>query len=181
MLRTLLAATLALAILPLRAENLAEFSSRGLPRSDGVEVRLRYPAAWRKVASDDEMALAEFRGPEGALTGILQVGRGARRSDTAALCHPERALTMLQDARARESDARITEVVARATEGRPGFEIRYERNDAPDFLRVRSRIVCLKDTRLVVSCGAMGPAKAALAAIEPVCDRALESLRISEE
>ena len=47
--------------------------------------------------------------------------------------------------------------------------------------RVRSVIVCLKDSQLVVSCGGTGAAKPALAQIEPVCRRVLESLTISEE
>jgi hypothetical protein len=183
MLRIFITAALALspAFLPhARADDLVEFSSKGLPGSEGVTVRLRHPAAWKKVVSDDDRAVAELRGPQGALTGILQIGRGGKRTDMEALCHPGRALTMLQNPRARESGVRITDVVARASDGRPGFDVRYERNDAP-FLRVRSRIVCLKDTRLVVSCGATGPARPALGEIEPVCGRVLESLSISEE
>jgi hypothetical protein len=184
MLRKAITAALALSSAfgaDVRAQDWAGFSSAGLPGSRGVVVQLRHPATWKKVVPDDDMALAELRGPSGALTGILQVGRGRKRTDMQALCHPGRASTMLQDASAQESGVRITDVVARATGDRPGFEVRYERNDPPDSLLVRSRIVCLKDSRLVVSCGASGAAKAALAAIEPVCTRVFESLRISEE
>jgi hypothetical protein len=184
MLRKAITAALALSSAfgaDVRAQDWAGFSSAGLPGSRGVVVQLRHPATWKKVVPDDDMALAELRGPSGALTGILQVGRGRKRTDMQALCHPGRASTMLQDASAQESGVRITDVVARATGDRPGFEVRYERNDPPDSLLVRSRIVCLKDSRLVVSCGASGAAKASLAAIEPVCTRVFESLRISEE
>lgn len=170
-----------IAISAARAEDLREFSSQGLPGSQGVVVRLQHPAGWRKVITDDAMALAELRGPHGRLTGILQIGRGRRHAGTEALCQPERARTMLQNPGAEESDARVTEVVARRIADRPGYEIRYERNNAPGFLLVRSLIVCLKDSRLVVSCGATGPSKAALGDIEPVCRNVLESLAISEE
>jgi len=181
--RRFIAAALALAstvLAPARADDFADFSSAGLPGSRGLVVRVRHPAGWKMVVPDDDMALAELRGPQGALTGILQIGRGQRRSDVQALCRPERARTMLHNP-SQEPDLRITEVVARTSEGRAGFEVRYERSDAPGFLLVRSRIVCLKDTRLVVSCGALGAAKAALSGIEPVCRRVLESLSISEE
>jgi hypothetical protein len=164
------------------ADESREFSSRGLRGSEGVVVRITHPAAWKKVETDDEMALVELRGPHGALTGILQVGRGRRqRTDMEALCHPERARTMLQDPAAQEPDTRVTEVVARSTGGRAGYEVRYERHVAPEFLRVRSVIVCLKDSRLVVSCGASATARPALAAIEPVCGQVLDSLHISED
>ena len=126
------------------------------------------------------MALAELRGPQGRLTGILQVGRGSLRPGMQSVCDPQRARTMLQKLEGDEADARITDVVARSSGGRPGFEMRYERNQAPDFLRVRSMIVCLKDSRILVSCGATGTVKAALADIEPVCRQVLESVSISE-
>lgn len=167
---------------PLRADELRDFSSRGLRGSQGVDVRVQHPASWKKVETDDEMALVELRGPQGALTGILQIGRGRRqRTDMEALCHPERARTMLQNPGAQEPDTRVIEVVARTTAGRPGYEVRYERSNPPDFLLVRSAIVCLKDSRLVVSCGATGAPKSALPAIEPVCAQVLDSLRITEE
>jgi hypothetical protein len=177
-------ATLALTsafISPARAEDFAEFNSMGLPGSQGVVVRVRHPAGWKQVAIDDDMALAELRGQQGRLTGILQIGRGRQRAGVETPCRPERARTMLLSPAAEESDARITDVFARKHEGRPGYEIRYERNNAPTFLLVRSVIVCLKDSRLVVSCGATGGLKAALAEIEPVCRQVLESLSISEE
>jgi hypothetical protein len=183
MIRTALtAAVLALTsaiIQPARAQDLQEFNSAGLPGSQGIVVRMQHPASWKKVATDDELALAELQGPQGRLTGILQVARGPRQAGAAALCPPERAPSMLQHP--AEPDARVTEVFARTIEGRPGYEIRYERNTAPALLLVRSVIVCLKDSRVLVSCGATGPAKAALSAIEPVCRRVLDSLRISED
>lgn len=167
---------------PLRADELRDFSSRGMRGSQGVEVRLQHPASWKKVETDDPMALVELRGPQGALTGILQIGRGRRqRTDMEALCHPERARTMLQNPGVQEPATRVTEVVARTTAGRPGYEVRYERNNSPDFLLVRSAIICLKDSRLVVSCGATGARKAALHAIEPVCAQVLDSLRVTED
>jgi hypothetical protein len=130
---------------------------------------------------DDPMALAELRGPEGRVTAILQIGRGRQRQDMAALCTPERAGTMLRGITAGAPDARVTEVLARPRGGRPAYEIRYERSDAPDFLLVRSVIVCLKDSQLLVSCGAAGPDKAALPRVEPACRRVLDSLAISED
>lgn len=166
-----------------QAQDWKEFSSQGLPGSAGIVVRVRHPAAWKKVTVDDDMALAELRGPQGGLTGILQVGRGRHRDDMEALCKPDYARTMLQHA-GEEPGVRITDVVARRHEGRPAFEIRYERHDPPDYLLVRSLVVCLKDTRLVVSCGAAGAAgaaRAALGAIEPVCRRVLGSLAVSED
>lgn len=159
----------------------ADFSSRGLSGSQGVEVRLRHPAAWKKVPTEDPMALAELRGPHGKLTGIVQVGRGRQRGPTGELCRPERARTMLRQLAPEEADARVTEVVARTSAGRAGYELRYERNASPEFLLVRSRIVCLKDSRLVVSCGATGPTRMAVADIEPVCREVLDSLAIAEE
>ena len=182
MLRAEPALVLALALTgltPAQADDFREFDSRGLPGSQGIVVRMRHPAAWRKVKTDDEIALAELRGPEGKLTGILQVARGRRQAGAEALCAPERARTMLQQLEA--SDARVTDVVSRSHDGRPGFEIRYERSNAPGFLLVRSVIVCLRDSRLLVSCGATGDTRAALAGIEPVCEQVLESLRISEQ
>jgi hypothetical protein len=166
---------------PGHAEDFGEFDSKGLPGSRGVVVRVRHPAGWKKVPVDDEMALAELRGPQGRLTGILQVARGRQRAGTEALCQPERALSMLRHLAAEESDARVTDVFARTSAGRPGYEVRYERNVAPSFLLVRSVIVCLKDSRVLVSCGATGGTKAALTEIEPVCRQVLESLSISEE
>lgn len=183
MLAHLPASLLALAIAlapPARAgEEFREFDTRGLPGSQGVSVRVGHPAAWRKVAVDDDAALAELRGPHGPLTGIVQVGRGRMRGDMAELCRPERARTMLQGT--GEADLVVTDVVARQHEGRDGYEIRYERAIASSFLRVRSLVLCLKDSRVVVSCGAVGASRPALAAIEPVCDRVLESVRITED
>jgi hypothetical protein len=141
-----------------------------------VVVRVSHPTAWKNVALDDPMALAELRGPQGPLTGILQIGRGRPQGDMASLCQPERAQTMM-----RNAEARVTDVVARQHEGRPAFEVRYERNDSGAFVLARSVIVCLKDTRLVVSCAASANAKSALAGIEPVCRQVLGSLTISEE
>ena len=163
------------------AQDFAEFSTRGHPGSYGMVLRVSHPQAWKKVAPDDPLALAELRGPHGPLTGILQIARGRRRSDMESLCTPERARTMLQNTSGDEADARVTDVLARKHEGRPAFDLRYERNQAPDFLLVRSVIVCLKDTRVVVSCGAMGATKAAVSEIEAVCSRVLESLAISED
>jgi hypothetical protein len=166
---------------PAGAADFPEFNSKGLPGSEGVIVRVSHPHAWKRVVTDDDMALAELRGPHGRLTAILQIGRGRQRGDVASLCRPERARTMLQDPKAEEADARVTDVFAREHEGRPGYEIRYERSVPPAFMLVRSRIVCVKDSRVVVSCGAMGGVKAALAEIEPVCTQVLGSLTISEE
>jgi hypothetical protein len=179
-----LAAALALwtaCLPPAGAEDFATFSSKGLPGSQGIEVRLRHPARWKQVPLDDPMALAELRGPHGRLTGIVQVGRGRQRGSTEGLCRPDRARTMLQQLAPEDADARVTDVVARTSAGRPGYEVRYERNHPPDHLRVHSVIVCLKDSRVVVSCGAIGPARAALADIGPVCTQVLESLSISED
>jgi hypothetical protein len=166
---------------PVHAQDFVEFSSKGRPGSEGIEVRVSHPARWRRVPVDDPGALAELRGPQGTLTGILQIGRGRKQADIEAACQPERAQTMLQNPRPEESDARITDVFARTLEGRPAFEVRYERPTAPEFLLVRSVIVCLKDTRLVVSCGAAGASRSALEAIEPVCRQVLESVRVTEE
>ena len=164
------------------AGEFTQFDTRGLPRSQGLVVRVNHPPHWKRVPVDDEMALAELRGSEaGGLTGILQIGRGRPRKDLQAQCGPERARTMLQGLSAREPDARVTDVVARTLDGRPAFELRYQRSDAPGFLLVRSVIVCLKDSKLVVSCGATGPAKDVLAAIEPVCRRVLDSLSVAED
>ncbi|MDE2604551.1 MAG: hypothetical protein KGL68_01380 [Burkholderiales bacterium] len=163
-----------------QAQDWKEFSSRGLPGSAGVVVRVRHPAAWKRVDTDDPMALAELRGPEGGVTGILQVGRGQRRDDLAAVCKPEHARTMLQRA-GEQPGVQVTDVFARQHEGRPAFEIHYERDAPPDHLLVRSLVVCLKDTRLVVSCGATGQDRTKLGAIEPVCRQVLESLTVTEQ
>jgi hypothetical protein len=163
------------------AEGFAEFNSKGLPGSEGIVVRVRHPAGWKKVPIEDALAIAELRGTQGRLAGILQVGRGQHRSGVDALCAPDRARTMLQKLSGDESDTRVTDVVARKTDGRAGYEIRYERNHAPDFLVVRSAIVCLKNSRVLVSCGAEGTNRAALAGIEPVCRQVLDSVRIAED
>ena len=163
------------------AQGLQEFSTTGLPRSDGLAVRVKHPSHWKRVAVDDDMALAELRGRQGRLTGILQIGRGRQRGDMAAACRPELASTMLQGVSAQEPDTRVTDVVARSHQGRPAFEIRYERNNAPTFMRVHSVIVCLKDSKLVVSCAGMADTRPALAAIVPVCTQVLASLSISED
>ena len=165
----------------LRAQELVPFDSRGLSRSEGVVVRLNHPAGWKKVDVDDELALAELRGPQGSLTGILQVARGRRQADMAGLCKPERAATMLRDVSGQEPGTRVTDVAARTHQGRPAFEVRYERQQSPVFLRVRSLIVCLKDSRLVVSCAGEAPAKSALESIEPVCRQVLDSVTVSED
>lgn len=176
MLSRLLLATACAATPLAHAETWQEFSTEGLPGSRGVVVRISHPANWKPVPIDDPMALAELRGAHGRLTGILQIGRGRQRQDMEAVCHPERARSMLQNLEAQE--ARVMEVFARRHEGRPAFEMRYERKDPP--MLVRSVIVCLKDTRLVVSCGATGPSKAALGDIEPVCRQVLGSLAVTE-
>jgi hypothetical protein len=173
---------LAFALVPaVHGEEFMEFSSKGLPGSQGVDVRVRHPAGWKKVDVEDDIGLAELRGPQGQLTGILQVARGLRRPGMEANCDPQRAPTLAQHLASDESDARVTDVFARSSEGRPGYEIRYERSKAPGFMLVRSRIVCLKDSKVLVSCGATANAKAALAGIEPVCRQVLDSLRITEE
>ncbi len=180
----LIAATLAATLVaasPAGAEDLATFDSAGLPGSQGVVVRLRHPSHWKAVRLDDEMALAELRGTQGGLTGILQVGRGGRHNDVQALCKPERARTLLQGIDEAEPGTRVTDVVARNHEGRPGFEVRYERKNPATFLVVRSVIVCLKDSRLLVSCGGEGRTRAAAAAIEPVCRQVIDSLSIRED
>ena len=163
------------------AQELQEFSTQGLRGSNGLVVRIRHPATWKRVPSDDPQALAELRGPQGRLTGILQIGRGRPVGDIASACAPERARTMLQKLAAAESDTRITDVFARTQEGRPAYEVRYERHHAPEFMAVRSVIVCLRDTRLVVSCGGVAPARPLLGEIEPVCREVLDSLAISED
>lgn len=176
-------ATLAVTIAAMslaRAEDFREFNSKGLPRSQGVVVRVSHPPQWRMVPVDDAMALAELRGPHGSLTGILQIARGRQRNDMGTLCKPERVHTMLQNLTGGEQDTRVTDVLARQHQGRPAYEIRYERNNAPTFTVVRSVIVCLKDSQLVVSCAGAGKAKAAATGIEPVCSRVLESLAITE-
>ena len=164
---------------PARANDLKEFSSRGLAGSQGFVVRIQHPASWKPVDLDDVMAIAELRGPQDGITGILQVARGVKRADASTLCSPERAQTMLRNLEA--SDARVTDVLARTHEDRPAFEVRYERSDAPSFLLARSLIVCLKQTRVLVSCGATNGTKAALTAIEPVCRQVLDSVSIAED
>ena len=98
-----------------------------------------------------------------------------------ALCKPERARRMLQNLANAEQGTRVTDVQARQRQGRPAYEIRYERNNAPTFTVVRSVVVCLKDSQLLVSCAGSGKVKAAVTDIEPVCIRVLDSLDISEE
>lgn len=159
---------------------ITEFSTQGLPGSQGLVVRLQHPAAWKPTPTEDPQALAELRGAEGELTAVLQVGRGQRRADVATLCAPERARTMLQDVAEREPGTRITDLLFHPVAGRPAYQLRYERSLAPEFLAVRSVIVCLHDTRIVVSCGALARRKTALAAIEPVCAQVLESLDVVE-
>lgn len=164
-----------------QAGEFSEFDTQGLPRSQGIVVRVSHPAHWRKVPSDDEMALAELRGAENGLTGILQIGRGRQRSDMESLCKPERASTMLRNLAEGDPDTRVTDAVARTHQGRAAFALRYERNSAPAFLVVHSLIVCLKDSQLLVSCAGEGGSKPGAAAIAPVCARVLESVRISED
>lgn len=175
------ALVLVLAAMPgAHGQALQEFSTQGLPGSHGVVVRVSHPAGWKKVATEDEMALAELRGAVGPLTGILQVGRGRKRQDMAEACRPEHARTMLQAIAQQQPGTRVTDVVASRRGGRPAYEIRYDRSVAASFLRVRSVIVCLKDSKLLVSCGGTADRKAALAAIEPVCESVLQSLTIEE-
>jgi len=164
-----------------QAQDFKEFNSKGLSRSQGIVVRVSHPSQWRMVPADDAMALAELRGPHGSLTGILQIARGRQRTDMEALCKPERARRMLQNLTGGEKDTRVTDVQARQRQGRPAYEIRYERNNAPTFTVVRSVVVCLKDSQLLVSCAGMGKVKAAVTGIEPVCGRVLESLDVTEE
>jgi hypothetical protein len=164
-----------------QAGDFSEFDTQGLPRSQGIVVRVSHPAHWRKVPSDDEMAIAELRGTEAGLTGILQIGRGRQRSDMESLCRPERASTMLRGLTEGDPDTRVTDVVARTHQGRPAFALRYERNSAPTFMVVHSLIVCLKDSQLLVSCAGEAGSKIASTAIAPVCARVLESIRIAED
>ena len=144
-------------------------------------MRVNHPPHWRMVPAGDEMALAELRGPHGGLTGILQIARGRQRNDMATLCKPERARTMLKNLTGGEQDTRVTAVLASQRQGRPAYEIRYERNNAPTFMVVRSVVVCLKDSQVVVSCAGAGEKKAAVTGIEPLCSRVLDSLAIAEE
>ena len=162
------------------AQTLREFSSQGLQGSRGIVVRVSHPADWKRVDIDDPLALAEIRGPQGNLTGILQIARGRQRPD-AESCRPERASSMLRNVTTEFPDARVLDVVARKHGDRPAYDIRYERKDGGEFMLVRSVIVCLQDSRVLVSCGGAGRTRAALAAIEPVCGRVLESLAITEE
>lgn len=164
-----------------QAQAWKDFSSKGLHRSKGVVVRVSHPPEWKKVEADDLLALAELQGPHGDLTGILQIARGGRRSDMEAACRPENAQTLLQGLAGDEAGTRVTDVFARKHQDRPAFEVRYERQAASEFTLVRSVIVCLRDSKLLVSCGAMGRQQAALAAIEPVCGKVLDTLDITEE
>lgn len=166
---------------PAQSADFVEFDSRGLRGSEGVVVTMRHPAGWKKVRSDDELALAELRGPHGRLTGIVQVARGRHRAGMEDLCHPGRARSMLQNLPADAADTRVTEVVARTMDGRPGFELSYQRSNPPEFVLVRSVIVCLQDSRVLVSCAGSGDSRAALPAIEPVCRQVLDSVRVAEE
>jgi hypothetical protein len=175
-----LAATI-VAISPVHAQDFATFDSTGLRGSEGVAVRVSHPSTWKRVLPDDDMAVAEFRGTEGSLTGVLQIGRGHRRHDVQALCSPERARTMLQGIADREPGTRVTDVVARKHEGHAGFDIRYERKNADTFTLVRGVIVCLRDSRVVVSCAGEGATRAEAAGIEPVCRRVMQSVTIREE
>ena len=167
---------------PAGAQDWATFDSRGLPRSQGVVIRVPHPAAWQRVPPDDELALAELRGPHAGLTGIVQIARGRRHTDIAPLCRPERARTMLADLEAQAPGTRVTDVVAHVHQGRPGFELRYERADDRQVLRVHTRIVCLRDSRLVVSCAATADLRQRhrLAELEPVCARVLGGVEVSE-
>jgi hypothetical protein len=179
-----IAATLAVAFAAMslaRAEDFREFNSKGLPRSQGIVMRVSHPSQWRMVPVGDDMALAELRGPHGSVTGILQIARGRQRNDMATLCKAERARSMLSNLTGGEQDTRVTDVRASQRQGRPAYEIRYERNNAPAFMVVRSVVVCLKDSQLLVSCAGAGQRKAALTSIEPVCSRVLDSLAITEE
>ena len=164
-----------------RAEGFREFNSKGLPRSQGVVVRVNHPPHWQMVPVGDDMALAELRGRHGSLTGILQIARGRQRKDMGTLCKPERASKMLRNLTGGEQDTRVTDVLARQRQGRPAYEIRYERNNAPGFMVVRSVVVCLKDSQVLVSCAGAGEMKATVSGIERVCSRVLDSLAISEE
>jgi hypothetical protein len=166
---------------PAQAQDVRTFSSKGLALSKGVVVRVSHPAQWKMVPGDEEGVLAELQGPQGKLTGILQVARGRKRNDMATACQPERAATMLQQVAEQEQGARVTDAVARVHEGRPAFELRYERNAAPTVTRVRSLIVCLKDSQLLVSCAGEGRLKGALPEIDAVCNQVMDSLTISEE
>jgi hypothetical protein len=147
----------------------------------GVVVRVRHPVQWQQVVPQDAGALAEVRGPQGPLTAVLQVGLGQPRADIASVCKPERALTMLQNLQGDEADARVTDVVARTHEGRAAYDVRYERHDAQEFLRVHSLVVCTSERRVLVSCGATGRTRPAVAAIDPVCRQVMDSVSISEE
>lgn len=162
------------------AQDLQEFSTARLPRSEGIVVRVSHPAPWRPVETDDPSAIAELRGPQGSVTGILQIGRGEKRGDIASLCQPERAATMLQNLSTQEPGTQVTDVFARRHEGHPAFELRYERRNGNEVMAVHSLIVCLKDTRLLVSCAGVG-ARNALAGMAPVCRQVLDSVKVVED
>ncbi|NML44137.1 hypothetical protein HHL11_10280 [Ramlibacter sp. G-1-2-2] len=172
---------LASACIAAAAQDVKLFDSRGLRGSEGVSVRLPLPASWHKVEPEDDLALAEFRGPQGQATGILQIARRRLRAGADAACAPARAPELLRQLPEEEADTRITDVFARQVAGRPGYEVHYERDAAPAFLAVRSVIVCLKDSRLLVSCGGTAAAKPALADLEPACQHVLENVEISED
>lgn len=56
-----------IAAAPAQPAPFAVFSTQGLPGSQGLEVRVRHPAASKPVPTEDAYALAELRGPEGKL------------------------------------------------------------------------------------------------------------------
>ena len=49
------------------------------------------------------------------------------------------------------------------------------------FMAVRSVVVCLKDSQVLVSCAGVGDKKAAVTGIEAVCSKVLDSLVITEQ
>jgi hypothetical protein len=167
---------------PSLSQALGEISIRDASRAPGVlSVRVQRPLEWKPVVPDDPQALAELRGPLDGLGGTLQIGRGARVHDIAALCAPHRAPTMLRAVESAEPGTRVTEVRATTHQGRPAFAVGYERRAAAEYTRVHSLIVCLQDSRLLVSCAGTGASKAALSRVDPVCRQVLESLQVTEE
>ena len=100
---------------------------------------------------EDDMALAEFRGPQGRLTGILQIGRGRQRQDMESLCRPERASTMLHDLSTQVSGARVMEAFARPRTGRPAPRRRPAFGDPREAKECaytgRSRRIASRDNR----------------------------------